>query len=209
MSALDRSFFARDAVSVARELLGMTLVRIDAGGARLSGRIVETEAYREDDTAAHSFRGRTKRNAPMFLNGGHAYVYFIYGMHFCFNVVAETESVGAAVLIRALEPLEGATLMRARRGDQPVHALCCGPANVCKAMGIGRMHSGIDLLNPASEVRIEAGAAIPNNQVISAPRIGISGDARALEAPWRFYLVGSASVSGLRRRVLANPPARG
>ncbi len=208
MSAPDRSFFARDTLSVARDLLGMTLARIDAGGVRLSGRIVETEAYREDDAAAHSFRGRTTRNAPMFLSGGHAYVYFIYGMHFCFNVVAEAKGAGAAVLIRALEPLEGTMLMRTRRGEQPLHALCRGPANLCKAMDIGRAQSGIDLLNSASEVRIEAGMALPDDQVIATPRVGISGDARALAALWRFHLVGSASVSGPRRIKPAPPQAR-
>lgn len=201
MSAPSRSFFARDAVAVARELLGMTLVRIDAGGARLSGRIVETEAYREDDAAAHSFRGRTPRNAPMFLSGGHAYVYFVYGMHFCFNVVAEVEGAGAAVLIRALEPLEGMPLMRARRGNLPDPALCRGPANLCKAMAIGRAQSGIDLLKPGSELRLETGARIPDNQVVTTPRIGIRGDAHALEAPWRFLAAGSASVSGKQRAI--------
>ena len=199
MSAPNRSFFARDAASVARDLLGLTLVRIDADGRRLSGRIVETEAYSEDDAAAHSFRGRTPRNAPMFLSGGHAYVYFIYGMHFCFNVVAEADGAGAAALIRALEPLEGATLMRARRGEQPDYALCRGPANLCKAMDIGRAHNGSDLLDPGGELHIEAGMAIPDNQVIATPRIGITGDARALAAQWRFCIAGSTSVSGLRR----------
>lgn len=179
----------------------MTLVRIDAGGTRLSGRIVETEAYREDDAAAHSYRGRTPRNAPMFLSGGHAYVYFIYGMHFCFNVVAEAEGAGAAVLIRALEPLEGVALMLARRGDTSINALCRGPANLCKALAIGRAQNGLDLLDPACDMRIETAAAIPDPQVRATPRIGVSGDERALAAPWRFHLAGNASVSGPRGKL--------
>lgn len=188
--------FYRHSVSLARALLGAVLVRQLADGRRIAGRIVETEAYRATDAAAHSFRGRTDRNAAMFLEGGHAYVYFIYGMHYCVNVVSEAAGAGAAVLIRALEPLEGVDLMRARRGAVPDRQLCRGPANLCKALGIDLALNGCDLLASPGELYLEPGTPIPANRVGRSARIGVGGDAAAKARRWRFFERGNPCVSG-------------
>ncbi|MDH3584880.1 MAG: DNA-3-methyladenine glycosylase, partial [Phycisphaerae bacterium] len=156
MTPLSRRFYRRDAVALARALLGKELVRVLPGGGRISGRIVEVEAYLgAADRAAHTYRGRrTDRNASMFLDGGHAYVYFTYGMHFCFNVTADREDVPTACLVRALEPLEGSKRMRRhrehRRGGRrrPLREtdLCSGPAKLAQALAIDRNLDGIDLV---------------------------------------------------------------
>lgn len=182
---LPRAFFARDTRIVARELLGTTLVRVMHDGTRLSGRIVETEAYRPGDAASHSFRGQTPRNAPMFMKAGTSYVYFIYGMHFCFNVVTEDEGVGAAVLIRALEPLNGLERMRANHATRH---LCRGPARLCKAMQIDRAFSGYDMLQTNSHLFIEHGEAIDDMHVVTSARIGVSGDEAAKTVAWRWFV---------------------
>ncbi|MBE9470995.1 MAG: DNA-3-methyladenine glycosylase, partial [Chloroflexi bacterium] len=149
MSRLSRDFFVRDTLTVARALLGQRLVRM-LDGVRLSGRIVEVEAYiGEKDQASHARCGLTGRNAPMFGPPGHAYVYFIYGMHHCFNVVTERQNYPAAVLIRALEPLEGIEVMRARRGGVPHVRLTNGPARLCQALNIDRRRfDGADMCAP-------------------------------------------------------------
>jgi DNA-3-methyladenine glycosylase len=201
MARLARSFFARDTRVVARELLGCTFVHILPHGARLSGRIVETEAYRPGDPASHGYRGHTERNAPMFMRPGTAYVYFTYGLHFCFNVSTEAEGVGAAVLVRALEPLNGVEIMQANRRRNraaamlPIHALCRGPGNLCKAMALDREHSGVDLCGHSSALFIEP-SGNPGGRVRASPRIGVSGDEAAKSVPWRFYVAGNLSVSG-------------
>lgn len=200
MTRLPRAFFARDTRRVARDLLGMVLVRVRADGARLSGRIVETEAYRPGDAASHAFRGRTARNAPMFMRPGTAYVYFTYGMHFCFNVVTEADGLAAAVLVRALEPLDGLAHMRAALPHLKDRDLCRGPARLCRALGIGREFNGYDLQQRGSRLFIAEGAPVSEAEVRATPRIGVRGDAAARAALWRWYVADSACVSG--------PPAR-
>ena len=195
MNRLGRHFFARDTLAVARELLGQRLVRV-LDGERLSGRIVEVEAYiGEEDQASHASCGRTGRNAPMYGRPGHAYVYFIYGMHHCFNVVTERENYPAAVLIRALEPLEGIEVMRARRGGVPYVRLTSGPARLCQALDINRRFDGADLCGPDALLFIEKNGAAPDGAAATGPRVGVRGDATALSAPWRFCIRGNRHVS--------------
>ena len=195
MNRLNRAFFTRDTLTVARELLGQRLVRV-LDGARLSGRIVEVEAYVGDgDQACHASRGRTRRNATMFGPPGHAYVYFVYGMHHCFNAVTEREGYPAAVLIRALEPLEGIEVMRARRDGRPDVQLTSGPARLCQALGIDRRFDGADLCAPDAHLFIEEDAVVPDEAVVTGPRIGVRGNAAALSAPWRLYIRDNHHVS--------------
>ncbi len=195
MSRVSRDFFARDTLTVARELLGRRLVRV-LDGERLAGRIVEVEAYvGEEDQASHASCGVTRRNAPMYGPPGHAYVYFIYGMHHCFNVVTERKGYPAAVLVRALEPLEGVELMRARRSGRPDAQLTGGPARLCQALEIDRRFDGADLCAPDALLFLEEGAAVPDEAVVTGPRIGVRGDEVALTVPWRFYVRDSRYVS--------------
>ncbi len=199
MSRLPRSFFARDTRLVARDLLGMRLVRVLENGSRLSGIIVETEAYRPGDAAAHAYRGQTARNTPMFMQPGVAYVYFIYGMHYCFNVVTESAGVPAAVLVRALEPAQGLEIMRSNRA-RPDHApadrdLCRGPARLCQALAIDRAFSGYDMLQAGSRLFIERGRRIADDKVRVSPRIGVKGDEVARAVEWRWLIADSPFVS--------------
>lgn len=192
-----RSFFARNSLTVARDLLGAVLIHDGAEG-RTSGRIVEVEAYRGPaDRAAHSFGGRrTARNEVMYGEAGHAYVYFVYGMHYCVNVVTASLGVPEAVLLRALEPLEGIDLMRARRGvGEKIAAmnLCRGPGNLCKAMGIDRSMNGADLL--AGPLRIEIASRLRPALVGRGPRIGVDYAGEHAALPWRFCLRDSAALS--------------
>ncbi len=195
MSRLSRDFFARDTLTVAREMLGQRLVRV-LDGARLAGRIVEVEAYvGEADQASHARPGRTRRNAPMYGPPGHAYVYLIYGMHNCLNVVTEREGFPAAILVRALEPLEGVDRMRALRGGRPDLPLTSGPARLCQALDVDRRFDGADLCTPDALLFLEADAYLPDEAVATGPRVGVRGDGAALTAPWRFYQRGSPHVS--------------
>jgi DNA-3-methyladenine glycosylase len=173
------------ALAAAEGLLGCVLVH-EAPDGRLAGRIVETEAYTEDDPASHCFPGRTERNRAMFGPAGHAYVYVSYGMHRCMNVVTGREGRGEAVLIRALDPLEGVEAMIARRGWQGRAArdLCNGPGKVCQAMGIGLEFYGMDLLTGGA-LRLEAGRLRTDETVLVTPRIGIS---KAVDWPRRFVV---------------------
>ena len=172
---LDRSFFARDALVVAPELLHKVLV---AGPC--AGRIVEVEAYRSDDAADHSFRGPTARNAVMFGPAGHLYVYFTYGMHHCANVVTGEDGDGQAVLLRAVVPLAGLDVMRARRNGRA--ALADGPGKLCQAFGLDLTDSGTDLCVGGPVTVCDDGTAPPAMPVTTG-RVGIR---RAVELPWRF-----------------------
>lgn len=177
-----------DAVTAARRLLGCELVST-VGGQRTSGIIVETEAYDQTDAASHSYKGRTPRTDVMFGPGGHLYVYFTYGMHYCFNLVVGPPGMGAAVLIRALEPTAGKSVMERRR-KQPGVLLTNGPAKACQALGIDKSLNGHDIT--AEPVKLLLREPIPVHDVAVATRIGITKDAHR---PWRFYVRGNAYVS--------------
>jgi DNA-3-methyladenine glycosylase len=153
-----------------------------------SGRIVEVEAYTQDDPASHSFRGRTPRNAPMFYEGGHLYVYRSYGVHWCLNLVTGMEGEGQALLVRALEPTAGLDRMRRRRGELPDHRLCAGPGNVCRALGVDGSYSG-ERIGGRVQLRGKPGSA---QHIACGPRIGIT---RGMDRAWRFCLAGSRSLS--------------
>lgn len=176
---LPRRFYARDALLVAPELLGKLFV---VGAA--SGRIVEVEAYREDDPASHSHRGRTARNATMFGPPGHLYVYFTYGMHHCANVVTGADGDGQAVLLRAVVPRSGLDELWARRPRARREAdLANGPGKLCQAFGLDRRHDGLDLCTPGSVVFLADDGTPPPAAPIVTGRIGIR---RATDHPWRF-----------------------
>jgi DNA-3-methyladenine glycosylase len=192
---LSRDFFARDTHTVARELLGQRLVRV-RDGKRLSGCIVEVEAYiGEDDQASHARPGPTRRNAPMYGPPGHAYVYLIYGMHHCFNIVTEQEGFPAAVLVRALEPLEGIEKMRKLRGGRPDLPLTSGPARLCQALEIDRRLDGADLCAPDALLFLEEDDSIPSEAITTTPRVGVRGDETAITIPWRFYVQDNHHIS--------------
>ncbi len=190
-----RSFFNRKSLLVAREILGKRLVRI-LDGERLSGTIIEVEAYiGQDDQASHARPGRTARNASMFGPPGHAYVYLIYGIHHCLNIVTEPEGYPAALLIRALEPQEGLETMRERRGGRSDLPLTSGPARLCQALAIDRQLDGTDLCDPGANLFLEEDRTIPDEAIATSPRIGVRGDERAVSIPWRFYIQNNPYVS--------------
>jgi DNA-3-methyladenine glycosylase len=176
---LPRAFFSRDTLIVARALLGRMLVHESSEG-RVAGRIVEAEAYRgADDSGSHGFRGRTMRNATMFGPPGHLYVYFTYGMHYCSNVVCEKDGVAGAVLLRAVEPVEGLDLMAERRGLEDPRLLARGPARLCQAFGFDRRHDGSDLVT--GPIWIEGRPKRKGTHKVSS-RINVRNDHQ-----WRFY----------------------
>lgn len=194
MTRLGREFYQQPTLHTARNLLGKRLVRV-LDGQRLSGLIVEAEAYiGEDDRACHASRGRTPRTEVMYGPAGRAYVYFIYGMHHCFNVVTEEEGFPAAVLIRALEPLEGLQWMRRHRPGRPDDQLTNGPGKLCTALAIDRALNGVDLCS-SQVFFIEGGRTVADGQIATSPRIGIRSDEVARSRPWRFYIRGNRCVS--------------
>ena len=194
---LPREFYTRaDVLTVARRLLGQVLVVPTRHGDRVSGIIVEAEAYRgPEDRASHAYGGRrTRRTETMYRMGGTAYVYFVYGMYHQFNVVTNVPEIPHAVLVRALEPVEGIELMRARRPDQSDVNLANGPGKLCIALGIVRGLDAADLL--ADRVWIERGDRLVSASAIArGPRIGIAYAGEWAEKPWRFWLSGNLFVS--------------
>ncbi|HEX6230590.1 MAG TPA: DNA-3-methyladenine glycosylase [Actinomycetota bacterium] len=188
---LPRSFSARPSTVVAPDLLGRVLVRELDDGTLLAARLVEVEAYQERDPASHSFRGSTPRNAVMFGEPGHLYVYFTYGMHFCCNVVTGRDGEGSAVLLRAAEPLLGLSVMADRRGVDGPRLLCSGPARLAQAFGIDRSDDGADLVRgPALSLR--SGEPVPAEAVARSTRVGVSV---GVERRWRFFVRDSPFVS--------------
>jgi DNA-3-methyladenine glycosylase len=180
---ISRDFFNRSVHDVAPDLIGATLLVSGVGGV-----IVEVEAYHHTDPAAHSYRGRTERNAVMFGPPGFTYVYRSYGLHWCVNFVCEPEGSASAVLIRALEPTQGLPTMRRRRGLSDERLLCSGPGRLCQALGITDKHSGLPLDQPPFALS-ERPAPI---KIAIGPRIGIT---KAIDHPWRFGLAGSRFLS--------------
>jgi DNA-3-methyladenine glycosylase len=180
---LTRGFFARSVHELAPELIGATLLFAGVGG-----KIVEVEAYDQDDPASHSFRGRTARTASMFGPPGQAYVYRSYGVHWCLNLVCGAGGRAEAALVRALEPTRGLEAMRERRGLEPVRALCSGPGKLCQALGITHAQDGLALDEPPFELL----ARESEEPLAVGPRIGIT---RAVEQPWRYGLAGSPFLS--------------
>ena len=193
---LPREFYTRpDVLEVARDLLGKKLVVPNRNGTRVAGIIVETEAYRgPEDRASHAYGGRrTNRTETMYGPGGTAYVYFVYGMYNQFNVVTNSVDHPHAVLIRALEPVEGIELMRKRRHNQPDHNLTNGPGKLCIALGIDRKLDAADLLG--DEVWLEAGEKISRSRILAGPRIGIDYAEEWKDKPWRFWIRSNPFVS--------------
>ncbi|HYT30547.1 MAG TPA: DNA-3-methyladenine glycosylase, partial [Actinomycetota bacterium] len=187
---MPRSFYGRPSATVARDLVGRLLVG-NLGGALVAGRIVECEAYQEDDPASHSFRGPTARNQVMFGPPGRLYVYVSYGVHHCMNVVTGARGSGSAVLLRAVEPLDGLEAMAARRGEARPRLLCSGPGRLTQAYGVGRDQNGLDLV-AGTGLWVAAGRPVRGSDVRAGPRVGIRA---ATERPWRFVEAGSPFVS--------------
>ena len=193
---LPREFYTRpNVLEVARDLLGKKLVVPGRNGQRVSGIIVETEAYRgPEDRASHAWNGRrTQRTETMYGAGGTAYVYFVYGMYNQFNVVTNSEDIPHAVLVRALEPSEGLAVMRRRRRGRSEYELTSGPGRLCLAMGIDRKLDKADLLG--DRVWLEPGVAISPGQIARGPRIGIDYAEKWIDKPWRFWVKDNPFVS--------------
>jgi DNA-3-methyladenine glycosylase len=219
---IPREFFRRPATTVAPELLGCVL-RHDTLAGQVAVAIVEVEAYTGgSDPASHAFRGRTARNAVMFGEPGHAYVYFTYGMHFCVNLVCQPAGEAAAVLLRAGRVADGADLAEARRaarasapgadlaarvaGKGSGANLASGPARLCQALGIDRAQNGADVCDPGGPLTVLAGpgfAGLPSSQIASGPRVGVRAGS---EVNWRFWVAGDAAVSAYRPHVPKRRP---
>jgi len=196
LQKLPEKFYLRNVLKVATELPGKYLVKKE-GQKFLVGKIVEVEAYTEKiDEASHSFRGKTKRNELMFESGGKLYVYFIYGNHYCSNVVCDKEGIGSAVLIRAVEPIDKVELMTQRRFNKrdvtkkEFLNLTNGPGKICKAFDITKTQNGIDLCG--EDIFLAEGEKVPKKNIVSATRIGIT---KSKDLLWRFYLKDNPFVS--------------
>lgn len=193
---LKREFYTRNLLLVARDLLGKVLVK-KAGRKIVSGKIVEVEAYHGDyDQASHAFKGKTKRNEVMFNEGGYLYVYFTYGAHFCANVVVSKKGKGIAVLLRAVEPVEGIdVIIKNRFGREFIHDkekynLTNGPGKLCKAFGINKKHNGADLTG--KEIFVLDQPKLRSKEIGVSKRIGIT---RSVDLEWRFFIKGNPYVS--------------
>jgi DNA-3-methyladenine glycosylase len=184
---LSQAFFNRPTLEVARDLLGTRLVHIE-NGTRLAGTIVETEAYvGETDLGCHAKAGRTPRTAVMYGQPGHAYVYFTYGMHWLFNCITEREGFPAAVLIRAIDPIDGVELIASRRGSRPRREWTNGPAKLTQALGIDSSHNGLNLCTSDSPLFLETGEPIADERVTTTPRVGLYTVPEPWKSvPWRF-----------------------
>lgn len=190
MKILPRSFYERDTAEVAQDLLGKVIVRT-FGTIRVTGIIVETEAYYADDPACHAYRGKTKANEALFGKPGHAYIYFIYGNHFCLNFVAYQKCAGG-VLIRALEPVEGSEIMQKNRKHDIISTnLTNGPGKLAQALAITKELYGIDVTTQGP-LYVTQGVNVPHSAICSTTRIGIS---KAQEKKWRFYVCSNPFVS--------------
>ncbi len=193
VTPLPREFYLQGTLDAARGLLGAVVVRRLPSGEVLRGIIVETEAYLTGDPACHAYRGKTARNAAMFGPPGHAYVYFTYGLHMMLNLVCAPEGVAEAVLIRALEPIQGVEAMRALRGGI-VHTrqIANGPGKLAQALALTRLvHNELDVTDGGSELQVVPGSGEPF-ETVTRTRIGIS---QGMDLPWRFYIAGNANVS--------------
>ncbi len=197
MNQVTREELAHDPLWVARSLLGCE-VRSNGPQGDVRVRLVEVEAYRGgDDPASHCYRGKTDRNAVMFGPAGHLYVYFVYGMHFCINVVCLTDGVPGAVLLRGGEILSGTQLARERRpAVRKDEQLASGPARLASVLGITRESNGVDLTSPDSSLRLYNGDGVDEDEVRTGPRVGV---ATATEVPWRSWIDGSPAVSNYRK----------
>jgi len=184
---LSRDFYNRPTLTVARELIGARLVRV-LDGAKLIGLITETEGYiGETDLGCHAKAGRTPRTQVMYGEVGHAYVYFTYGNHWMLNVVTEGDDFPAAVLIRAIQPIEGIEIMLERRNGRDTF----GPGKLCQAMGIGKVENTVDLTESASGLWIEAGVQVSDSLVTKSPRVGLNNVPEPWKSkPWRFLVKG-------------------
>lgn len=201
---LDREFYTRsDTLLIARELLGKRLVVPAPDRSRVSGIIVETEAYMGPrDRASHAYNNRrTARTETMFGEGGHAYIYFIYGMYYQFNVVTNIAGVPHAVLIRALEPDEGIEWMRRRRPVKQDRQLTSGPGKLCQALGLDRTLNGAELLGPSIWIE-DTGRGIRAGQRSSGPRVGIDYAGEYVNKPWRFWVTGNPYVSRVKAQAM-------
>ena len=192
---MNHSFFRQDTVTLAQKLLGHLLVHRTPEGVT-AGMIVETEAYvGAIDKACHAYKNRSERTEIMYHDGGYAYVYLIYGMHCCFNVVTGPPGEGNAVLIRALEPVFGIDLMGRRRKTKSLYNLCSGPGKVCQALGITRKEYGLDLCDANSPLYLRFFRSIPKSKIASSPRINVAYAEEAKDWPWRFFIKGNPFVS--------------
>lgn len=196
INKLPRKFYTRDVLTVAKELIGKVLVKKEKNEI-LAGRIIEVEAYDgKVDRAAHTFIGKTRRNEVMFREGGYLYVYFSYGVHYCCNVVTGKENHGTAILIRAIEPIQGISTMIKRRfgrelkNEKEIYNLTSGPGKVCKAFGINKEHYGIDLTQ--DKIFLLDAPKLKSNKIGVSKRIGIS---KSVDLPWRFFEKGNPYLS--------------
>ncbi|AOS84443.1 3-methyladenine DNA glycosylase [Chlorobaculum limnaeum] len=205
MKRLDADFYQVPTLALAERLLGKIFVHRDASERVTRGRIVETEAYLGNgDEACHAWRGMTKRNRVMFGPPGHLYIYFSYGCHYLANIVSEPEGVAGAVLLRAMEPVEGVGWMRERRRTVDEHALMSGPGKLTQALGLGPAHYGESLIGDICW--LEEAPEIPPELIGTSPRIGIS---RSTELPWRKFVTGSPHVSKTQSGVASKKRKKG